>query len=131
VIIDDASHFWSHQIIGFRTMFPQLPPNGVYIVEDIHTSFLKEEAGSSYADHPESFWSFISRLQASLACAQRHGPELNSEEASLVSNIDAIFLSRKTVAVIKRAEPRPKERRNARQKLLREQASQKKSPEAL
>lgn len=114
VIIDDASHFWSHQIIGFKTLFPRLPANGIYIVEDIHTSFLPEN--SDYADNEESFWSFISRLQSGLACAQHLGPELSAEEARLVSDIDAIFLSRKTIAIIKRSEPRMKERRIARRK---------------
>jgi hypothetical protein len=122
VIIDDASHFWSHQIIGFKTLFPHLPANGIYIVEDIHTSFVTSPENSDYADHDESFWSFISRLQSSLACAQHNGPDLNAEEAQLVAEIDVILLSRKTVAIIKRSEPRRKEQRIARRKRQQEQA---------
>ncbi len=109
VILDDASHFWSHQIIGFQTLFPLLPPGGVYIVEDIHTSFLAKEEGSQYADHTESFWSYFNRLQMAMVCAQNHGPELTREENRLVSWIDAIFVTRKTVAVVKRRAPRRRE----------------------
>ncbi len=116
IIVDDASHFWSHQIIGFETLFLRLPANGIYIVEDIHTSFLANEENADYADHPESFWSYISRLQSGLACAQRHGPELNAHESRLVAWIDAIFLSRKTVAIIKRSAPRRRELQITRKK---------------
>mgnify|MGYP000557256397 CR=1 FL=1 len=109
VILDDASHFWSHQIIGFQTLFPLLPPGGVYIVEDVHTSFLAKEEGAQYADHEESFWSYFSRLQAALVCAQRHGPELSLQESRLVAWIDSISISRRTVAIVKRQKMRRRE----------------------
>ncbi|WP_417713063.1 hypothetical protein [Pseudophaeobacter arcticus] len=109
VILDDASHFWSHQIIGFQTLFPMLPPGGVYIVEDVHTSFLAQEDGAQYADHEESFWSYFSRLQAALVCAQRHGPELSPQESRLVAWIDSISISRRTVAIVKRQKMRRRE----------------------
>ena len=38
-IIDDASHFHDHQIKAFCTLFNFLKKGGVYIIEDIHTSF--------------------------------------------------------------------------------------------
>lgn len=109
IILDDASHFWSHQIIGFQTMFPMLPPGGVYIIEDVHTSFRSDEAESEYADHEESFWSYFNRLQSAMVCAQRHGPALTTEESRLVSWIDVILVSRKTVAVVKRQKMRHRE----------------------
>ncbi len=109
VILDDASHFWSHQIIGFQTLFPMLPPGGVYIVEDVHTSFLAKEEGSQYADHEESFWSYFSRLQAGLVCSQRHGPELSTQESRLIAWIDSISISRRTVAIVKRQKMRRRE----------------------
>jgi len=40
-IIDDASHCWSHQINSFNYLFDSLKPGGLYIIEDIHTSFGK------------------------------------------------------------------------------------------
>ncbi len=39
LIIDDGSHFWSHQILTFETLLPFLRPGGLYILEDIDTSF--------------------------------------------------------------------------------------------
>lgn len=39
VIVDDGSHRWGHQIFTFQTLFPWLQPGGVYICEDIQTSY--------------------------------------------------------------------------------------------
>ena len=38
-IIDDASHFWSHQKLAFRHLFGSIKSGGIYIVEDLCTSF--------------------------------------------------------------------------------------------
>lgn len=37
--IDDGSHIWSHQIFTFETLFPFIKPGGLFIVEDICTSY--------------------------------------------------------------------------------------------
>ena len=39
IIVDDASHFWSHQIKALFALFPALPSGGIYILEDLETSF--------------------------------------------------------------------------------------------
>ena len=39
VIIDDGSHFNRHQIFSFRQLFPHLRDGGIYIIEDVQTSF--------------------------------------------------------------------------------------------
>lgn len=39
VIIDDASHWWPDQLRALFILFPALPSGGLYIVEDIHSSF--------------------------------------------------------------------------------------------
>jgi len=38
LVIDDGSHFWSHQMISFNTIYPLLKDGSIYIVEDLHTS---------------------------------------------------------------------------------------------
>ena len=42
VIVDDASHYWTHQVTAFNTLFRALKPGGLYIVEDMGTSFGNE-----------------------------------------------------------------------------------------
>jgi hypothetical protein len=38
-VIDDASHIWIHQIMAFRALFPKLVCGGVFIMEDLCTSY--------------------------------------------------------------------------------------------
>jgi hypothetical protein len=46
IIIDDGSHMMEHQIISFETLFPCLNRGGLYIIEDLHTSYHVEFLGS-------------------------------------------------------------------------------------
>lgn len=39
IVIDDGSHIASHQLASFRALFPKLANGGVYICEDLHTSY--------------------------------------------------------------------------------------------
>lgn len=43
IIIDDGSHFSAHQIFTFEQIFAALKDNGVYVVEDVQTSFWRGE----------------------------------------------------------------------------------------
>ncbi len=45
LILDDGGHRMSHQINSFEALFPLLKPNGVYMVEDTHTSYWKSFGG--------------------------------------------------------------------------------------
>ena len=39
VVIDDGSHLCQHQIISFETLWPSINDNGIYLVEDTHSSY--------------------------------------------------------------------------------------------
>lgn len=39
IIIDDGSHINEHVIQTFQTLFPFLAPNGIYVIEDLQTSY--------------------------------------------------------------------------------------------
>ena len=43
IIIDDASHLWSHQIKALFTLFDALPSGGIYILEDMETAANAEQ----------------------------------------------------------------------------------------
>ena len=45
VVIDDGSHMMQHMITSFELMYHRVQPNGVYIVEDTHTSYLEKFGG--------------------------------------------------------------------------------------
>jgi len=45
VIIDDGSHICSEVIETFKIMFPKIKNGGLYVVEDLHTSYWKNYGG--------------------------------------------------------------------------------------
>lgn len=45
VFIDDGGHRMNQQIIAFEEFYPHLSPNGVFLCEDIGTSYWKEWGG--------------------------------------------------------------------------------------
>lgn len=42
LVIDDGSHRWQHQILAFECLFASLRPRGVFIIEDLHTSYFSK-----------------------------------------------------------------------------------------
>ena len=51
VVLDDGSHRWDHQIASLHTLFPILRPDGIYIVEDLDTSFEAHLAQAPFQGH--------------------------------------------------------------------------------
>ncbi|WP_036566671.1 class I SAM-dependent methyltransferase [Nocardia sp. BMG51109] len=49
IIIDDGSHISAHVITAFHTLFPALRDGGVYVVEDLQTSYWPHFGGKSGA----------------------------------------------------------------------------------
>ncbi|CAM4080813.1 class I SAM-dependent methyltransferase [Paenibacillus alkaliterrae] len=60
IIIDDGGHSMDQQRITFEEMFPVLSPHGVYVVEDMHTSYWSEYGGGF--EHSDSFMEYSKRL---------------------------------------------------------------------
>lgn len=61
IIIDDASHIWSHQIKALLTLFFVLPSGGIYILEDFETSF-HPELFETYGDFSIDAYTVIERI---------------------------------------------------------------------
>jgi hypothetical protein len=45
IVIDDGGHTMAQQIATFEEMFPAVRTGGVYLVEDLHTSYWDEYGG--------------------------------------------------------------------------------------
>jgi hypothetical protein len=74
LIIDDGSHIWSHQILTFQTLFPHLESGGIYVCEDIHTSY--GEAAERYSrGAPESPAAYFFRIAQSLVAGKAQESE--------------------------------------------------------
>lgn len=61
IIVDDASHLWSHQIKALFYLFSSLPHGGVYIIEDMETS-VNADMYPGYGDFPMSAYDVCSRI---------------------------------------------------------------------
>jgi SAM-dependent methyltransferase len=45
VIIDDGGHYVDQQLTSFRVLFPVLRPGGIYVIEDLETSYQEWSGG--------------------------------------------------------------------------------------
>jgi hypothetical protein len=45
VVLDDGSHIMAHVNASFRCLYPRVAPDGVYMVEDLHTAYWDEYGG--------------------------------------------------------------------------------------
>lgn len=61
IILDDASHMWSHQITALCELFPALKRGGMYILEDLSTSFTYW-GSSCYDDASITAYDFVSGI---------------------------------------------------------------------
>ena len=69
IIIDDGSHRSEHIIASFKILFPLLAPNGIYVVEDLQTSYwgpgstaTGDWGGSSDLSAPHTSVNFLKSL---------------------------------------------------------------------
>lgn len=46
IIIDDCGHMWKPQQISFEYLWPHVKKGGLYIIEDLLTSYMEQEYGS-------------------------------------------------------------------------------------
>lgn len=61
VLLDDASHFWSHQVAAFEATFEHLQSGAYFIMEDVNTSFggLRRKP---YSDQRQDAFLYFSKL---------------------------------------------------------------------
>ena len=52
IILDDGGHTMNQQIVSFMTLFPYLNSGGMYIIEDLHTSYWKDFGGGGSRQNP-------------------------------------------------------------------------------
>ena len=84
VIVDDGSHVSAHVILSFETLYPSLKPGGIYIVEDIGTSYWPHYGGSRDANAGWTMMNYFKRaadwVQRPFAAGEPGGSILASLE---------------------------------------------------
>ena len=93
IIIDDGGHVPSEQVITFKELFPHLDSNGIYVVEDTHTSYRKTSSFDGGYKKQGTFIEFAKDLVDYLYYPEFiSNPEfLNKEEIRMFgTTIDAV-----------------------------------------
>jgi hypothetical protein len=105
LLIDDASHIWQHQIDAFEVLFPFVLPGGLFIIEDIHTSF--GNVRRSYAQSaPFDAFQYVLGLTTSLVGGGQHNPieeHLPKIPADVTAMIDHIICVPKAIIIRKKS----------------------------
>lgn len=55
VIIDDGGHTMQQQIVSFQTLFPFVKSGGIYVIEDLHTSYWSHFGGGGHENTTIAF----------------------------------------------------------------------------
>jgi hypothetical protein len=62
IVVDDGSHRPPHVIKSFGILFPLLADGGLYVIEDIQTSYWPQWKGSLDLDDPSTSMAMVKRL---------------------------------------------------------------------
>ena len=67
IIVDDGSHQSKHIISSFKFLFPYLSKNGIYVIEDLQTSYIPRYGGSRFnLNKRKSSMNFLKSLTDSI-----------------------------------------------------------------
>jgi hypothetical protein len=97
IVIDDGSHRMDDVLNTFQFFYPKIPKNGVYFVEDMHTSYWPEYGGG--INNPGSFINiskhFIDQLNAHWLKGGELKPDLITNETYSISFYDSLIVFEK------------------------------------
>jgi len=99
IVIDDGSHLVSHVETTFRHLYPLLPNDAIYIVEDTQTAFLPSLGGSPTG--AESIFEIANRIALSMHVLEGYNPPISDEIVDFGSITASVTVSR-NVIVFKR-----------------------------
>ena len=106
-INDDGSHIPEHQLLAFNTLFPTLQEGGIYIIEDIETSYWTKYGLYGYETrygykHPNSIIEIFKEVADSVN-AEFAGPRPN--RVMHHNMIGSITFSRNCIIIVKQTRP--------------------------
>jgi hypothetical protein len=81
ILIDDGGHLMRQQITTFEELYPHVQPNGVYLCEDVHTSYWPSWGGGFRK--PGTFVEYTKSLIDQLHAWYTDEAKLNTAEAEL------------------------------------------------
>jgi hypothetical protein len=97
VIVDDGGHTMKQQITSLCKLFPSLPPGGIYVIEDLQTSFI-----SSYQDYDTTSHQFLAEVAGQLHRAWDRIPNSGSEAAGKIARLALGMFCFREICVLER-----------------------------
>jgi len=97
IVIDDGGHSMQQQIVTFQEMYPAVKTGGLYIAEDLHTSYMQKWGGS--LRHVGTFIEFsktlIDQLHAWYSESEDFKVDLITESAYALHFYDSMLIIEK------------------------------------
>ncbi|NBW09207.1 MAG: hypothetical protein EBR82_14405 [Caulobacteraceae bacterium] len=85
IVIDDGGHTMKQQIETFKQLFPTVRKGGLYVIEDLHTSYWPD-----FKDYPISTMEFLKPLIDSVHIAEANCSRLGNRKKIDKTGIEAI-----------------------------------------
>ncbi len=103
ILIDDGGHLMKDQIVTFEEMFDHIKPNGVYLCEDLHTSYLSKYGGGhkkngTFIEYSKDFIDYLNAF---------HSEEDSLKENSFTRSAHSVHFYNNAVVVEKRKMEKP------------------------
>ncbi|MEO8102780.1 MAG: class I SAM-dependent methyltransferase [Betaproteobacteria bacterium] len=99
IVIDDGGHTMHQQIVTFKEMYPAVKAGGIYLAEDLHTSYFPRWGGG--LRKPGTFIEysklFIDQMHAWYSVSEDHQPDLLTTSAYGLHFYDSILVIEKGV----------------------------------
>ena len=86
ILLDDGGHKNIQQITTFMESYNHIKPNGLIVIEDTHTSFMKKKGFKN-----PSKYSFINFSKLIVESLHRRNPMLNKKPNKLSDKIESVF----------------------------------------
>ena len=100
IVIDDGGHYMNQQIVAFEELFDIVKEDGIYLCEDLHTSYMKQFGGAYRGEtFVEYSKNLIDDLHAQYLEMEELGRNKYSSQIKAITYYDSmIFIEKKKVA---------------------------------
>ena|SRR5688572_10451249 len=103
ILIDDGGHRMVQQIVSFEELFDHVKEDGVYLCEDLHTSYWLEYGGGfkrrgTFIEYSKTFIDYLNA---------HHSEQKSLSVNSFTKSVDSIHYYDSIIVIEKRKRPKP------------------------
>ena len=113
ILIDDGGHTMLQQIVSFETLFDHIKPDGVYLCEDLHTSYWMQYGGGH--ERKGTFIEYSKPLIDKLNAY--HSTEKSLKVDSFTTSVNSLHYYDSILVIERRPKPAPSARQTGTDKI--------------